>query len=98
MSEDQVPGRRKPNFCDPCKYDNDQMIAKGYCNTCKEYLCQTCLKVHQKQSLSRNHNISGQKQVLNKATKKSTFRWEKLLILVLIVTILWALWKLLQMK
>ncbi|XP_053403960.1 uncharacterized protein LOC128558498 [Mercenaria mercenaria] len=44
-------------FCQPCSSDGDRMVAKGYCENCNEYLCATCLKVHRKQAMSRNHKV-----------------------------------------
>ncbi|XP_045200796.2 uncharacterized protein LOC123554611 [Mercenaria mercenaria] len=44
-------------FCQPCSSDGDWMVAMGYCENCNEYLCATCLKVHRRQAVSRNHKV-----------------------------------------
>ncbi|XP_053403962.1 uncharacterized protein LOC128558500 [Mercenaria mercenaria] len=44
-------------FCQPCSSDGDWLVAKGYCENCNEYLCATCLKVHRKQAMSKNHKV-----------------------------------------
>ncbi|XP_045206890.2 E3 ubiquitin-protein ligase TRIM33-like isoform X2 [Mercenaria mercenaria] len=44
-------------FCQPCSSDDDWVVAMGYCKNCNEYFCAACLKVHRKQSVSRNHVI-----------------------------------------
>ncbi|XP_045205072.2 uncharacterized protein LOC123557585 [Mercenaria mercenaria] len=44
-------------FCQPCSSDGDYVVAMGYCKNCNEYFCSACLRVHRKQSMSRNHVI-----------------------------------------
>ncbi|XP_053399881.1 uncharacterized protein LOC123560946 [Mercenaria mercenaria] len=44
-------------FCQPCSGDGDWVVAMGYCQNCNEYFCAACLRVHRKQSMSRNHVI-----------------------------------------
>lgn len=48
----------QPNIlCQPCHGDGDSVQAEGYCETCNEYLCTSCMKVHQKLSATKNHVI-----------------------------------------
>ncbi|XP_053403959.1 uncharacterized protein LOC128558497 [Mercenaria mercenaria] len=44
-------------FCQPCSSDGDWTVATGYCENCNEYLCATCLKLHRRQAVSRNHKV-----------------------------------------
>ncbi|XP_045205186.2 uncharacterized protein LOC123557646 [Mercenaria mercenaria] len=44
-------------FCQPCSSDGDWVVVMGYCQNCNEYFCSACLRVHRKQSVSRNHVI-----------------------------------------
>ncbi|XP_045188247.2 uncharacterized protein LOC123546124 [Mercenaria mercenaria] len=61
----EVSGRTKSNqedgkeniICQPCHGDGDNVPAEGYCETCNEYFCSSCLKFHRKQSVSKNHVI-----------------------------------------
>ncbi|XP_060563881.1 uncharacterized protein LOC132723222 [Ruditapes philippinarum] len=43
--------------CEPCLTTDQRIEAHGFCGTCQEYLCGTCLDCHKKAKLSRNHNI-----------------------------------------
>lgn len=63
----EVPGKRQEEaprecsddelFCQPCRSDGDWEAVAGYCQNCSEFLCSNCLKVHRKQSATRNHVI-----------------------------------------
>ena len=55
--------------CQPCSFEGADVISEGYCQTCNEYLCKTCLAVHRKQSATRNHSILGKDELLNNKTK-----------------------------
>ncbi|XP_053372697.1 uncharacterized protein LOC128546321 [Mercenaria mercenaria] len=43
--------------CQPCLFEGNNVAAVGYCQVCDEYICNTCLSVHRKQSATRNHAI-----------------------------------------
>ncbi|XP_053407256.1 E3 ubiquitin-protein ligase TRIM71-like [Mercenaria mercenaria] len=67
----EVSGRTKSNredgkeniLCQPCHGDGDNVPAEGYCETCNEYFCSSCLKFHRKQSVSKNHVIKGKHEM-----------------------------------
>ena len=43
--------------CTPCADVGDNQEALKYCLECKEYLCATCIKYHQKVSATKNHTL-----------------------------------------
>ncbi|XP_076084706.1 uncharacterized protein LOC143055447 [Mytilus galloprovincialis] len=43
--------------CDHCKYIDIISFANYICNNCKENLCVDCTKIHNSQSISRDHRI-----------------------------------------
>lgn len=49
--------------CQPCLFEGNTVAAEGYCQVCNEYLCRTCLSVHQKQSATRSHATLGKDQM-----------------------------------
>ncbi|XP_045167057.2 tripartite motif-containing protein 66-like [Mercenaria mercenaria] len=57
----EVSGRTQTGkeniLCQPCHSDDDDVPAEGYCETCNEYFCSSCLRVHRKQSVTKNHVI-----------------------------------------
>ncbi|XP_045160647.2 uncharacterized protein LOC123525569 [Mercenaria mercenaria] len=55
--------------CQPCSFERNNVGAEGYCQTCSEYLCKTCLNVHRKQSATRNHIILGNDQMPKEQSK-----------------------------
>lgn len=61
--KDAVIYKRQDNesaiFCDPCSYENQQIIAKFFCKTCDppEPLCDDCAQQHSRQKLSRDHEL-----------------------------------------
>ncbi|XP_045188304.2 E3 ubiquitin-protein ligase TRIM71-like [Mercenaria mercenaria] len=67
----EVSGRTKSNqedrkeniLCQQCHVDGDNVSAEGYCETCNEYFCSSCLEVHRKQSLSKNHVIKSKHEM-----------------------------------
>ncbi|XP_045188165.2 transcription intermediary factor 1-alpha-like [Mercenaria mercenaria] len=67
----EVSGRTKSNqedgkeniLCQPCHGDGDNVPAEGYCETCHEYFCSSCLKFHRKQSVSKNHVIKSKDEM-----------------------------------
>lgn len=61
--KDAVIYKRQDNesaiFCDPCSYENQQIVAKFFCKTCDppEPLCDDCAQQHSRQKLSRDHEL-----------------------------------------
>lgn len=43
--------------CDPCKFENKDSKAHGFCRVCREYLCEKCEKFHRKFQATRSHKI-----------------------------------------
>ena len=43
--------------CTPCADEGDNQEAQKYCLECKEYLCATCVKHHQKFSATKKHTL-----------------------------------------
>lgn len=43
--------------CDPCKFENNESKAHGFCRTCREYLCEKCERFHRKFQATRSHKI-----------------------------------------
>lgn len=42
-------------YCQPCQPDNKHVPAHGYCQTCKEHLCDECYRTHRRPAPLRNH-------------------------------------------
>lgn len=53
----QISSEEVRLYCSPCRLDNNQEKAVGYCEECKEYLCETCEDYHRKFRMSRTHRI-----------------------------------------
>ena len=53
-----------PPHCQPCSNDGELLPAEGFCETCAEYLCDTCYKAHTIPTPSRNHVLLDKKQIL----------------------------------
>lgn len=51
---------KKPNWCNPCFFENIQVKATHFCRTCEdpEPLCKTCAREHIRHKISRDHEIS----------------------------------------
>ncbi|XP_052796305.1 uncharacterized protein LOC128228835 [Mya arenaria] len=47
----------KSRTCDPCKFENNETKAEGFCRTCREYLCKKCEQFHRKFQATRGHKI-----------------------------------------
>ncbi|XP_053395674.1 E3 ubiquitin-protein ligase TRIM33-like [Mercenaria mercenaria] len=51
-------GRDKGEIlCQPCHGEDDEVPAEDYCENCNEYFCSSCLKVHRKMAVTKNHVI-----------------------------------------
>ena len=44
-------------ICNPCMVGGNQNEAVGYCDTCKEFLCQECFQIHLRPKPCRNHQL-----------------------------------------
>ncbi|XP_045204905.2 uncharacterized protein LOC123557490 [Mercenaria mercenaria] len=57
----QAPKQEELDFikrtCDPCKFENKESKAQGFCRVCREYLCEKCEKFHRKFQATRSHKI-----------------------------------------
>ena len=52
-----------PPLCQICITDGEHLPAHGYCQTCQEYLCETCYKAHKLPRPSRNHVLLDKSQM-----------------------------------
>ncbi|XP_060600640.1 uncharacterized protein LOC132754066 [Ruditapes philippinarum] len=59
--------------CDPCLTTGQRIKAHGFCGTCQEYLCSTCLDCHKKAKISRNHNILSKDELDKSHTKQQSY-------------------------
>ncbi|XP_060555596.1 uncharacterized protein LOC132716354 [Ruditapes philippinarum] len=57
----EAPKQEEVDFikrtCDPCKFENKDSKAHGFCRMCREYLCEKCEKFHRKFQATRSHKI-----------------------------------------
>ncbi|XP_052778559.1 E3 ubiquitin-protein ligase TRIM71-like [Mya arenaria] len=44
-------------LCDPCRFDETEEKATGFCLDCVEYLCSACSRDHRKNKITRTHTI-----------------------------------------
>jgi hypothetical protein len=56
-------GRQLTVYCQPCECDGDTIEAEAFCETCNEFICSTCLKVHRKLAMSKNHVIKSKDEM-----------------------------------
>ncbi|XP_052817811.1 transcription intermediary factor 1-alpha-like isoform X1 [Mya arenaria] len=42
-------------YCQPCGEGGKRAVAKGFCQTCEEYMCDPCIEAHKRFKVSRNH-------------------------------------------
>ncbi|XP_045160843.2 uncharacterized protein LOC123525759 [Mercenaria mercenaria] len=66
----EVSGRRHSRdtgeiLCQPCHGEGDELPAEGYCENCNEYFCSSCLKVHRKMAVTKNHVIKSKVEMPN---------------------------------
>ncbi|XP_045160842.2 protein wech-like [Mercenaria mercenaria] len=68
----EVSGRRETSrndrdhggqLCQPCRGEGDEVPAEGYCENCNEYFCSSCLKVHRKMAVTKNHVIKSKDEM-----------------------------------
>lgn len=65
--------------CQPCLRENDKEKATDYCLSCKEYLCDQCIKYHRRSMASLDHTIMStiEMKSVQVAPKESTNRCPK---------------------
>ncbi|XP_060590478.1 E3 ubiquitin-protein ligase TRIM33-like [Ruditapes philippinarum] len=56
-------GRQFTVLCQPCECDGDTIEAEAFCETCNEFICSPCLKVHRKLAVSKNHVIKSKDEM-----------------------------------
>ncbi|XP_060590485.1 uncharacterized protein LOC132745552 [Ruditapes philippinarum] len=56
-------GRQLTVLCQPCECDGDTIEAEAFCETCNEFICSQCLKVHRKLAMSKNHVIKSKNEM-----------------------------------
>ena len=44
-------------LCDLCIHDDDHIEATAFCKDCKQYLCTTCHRVHQRGTATKQHEV-----------------------------------------
>ncbi|XP_052818165.1 protein wech-like [Mya arenaria] len=42
-------------YCQPCDEGGFRAVARGFCQTCEEYMCDPCIEAHKRFKVSRNH-------------------------------------------
>ena len=55
--------QESPPVCQLCITDGVHIEAEGYCQTCEEFLCETCYKSHTKPRPCRNHVLLNKSQM-----------------------------------
>ncbi|KAK3577171.1 hypothetical protein CHS0354_037509 [Potamilus streckersoni] len=61
--------------CDCCLSDGVSVTANGFCIVCEEAMCTSCIKVHQKQKVSKDHSIVTIDELTN--NPKNLIRFDK---------------------
>jgi hypothetical protein len=56
-------GRQFTVLCQPCECDGDTIAAEAFCETCNEFICSPCLKVHRKLAMTKNHVIKSKNEM-----------------------------------
>ncbi|KAL4224596.1 hypothetical protein ACF0H5_015295 [Mactra antiquata] len=56
--------------CETCEEDGNMMEASGFCQTCEEYLCMSCMKTHCKPKPTRHHVVINQHQMPKPSSRK----------------------------
>ncbi|XP_045184611.2 uncharacterized protein LOC123542712 [Mercenaria mercenaria] len=54
-------------YCHPCELNGQTVDANGYCQNCRENLCNSCINSHQKATTTRNHTVSKNFEFLSTA-------------------------------
>ncbi|XP_060588313.1 E3 ubiquitin-protein ligase TRIM71-like [Ruditapes philippinarum] len=63
----EVTGRKESSmsaiFCRPCQRDNETVHAEGYCETCNEHICSSCITAHRKLASTKSHIIKSKEEM-----------------------------------
>lgn len=60
--------KSKVKLCDPCKFNNNDVIASTWCFQCTDALCKECTNLHKGLKLTRNHELKNINEI--KSTPK----------------------------
>ncbi|XP_052817432.1 uncharacterized protein LOC128243603 [Mya arenaria] len=52
-------------YCQPCEEGGKRAVGYGFCQTCKEYMCDPCIEAHTMFKVSRNHIILSKEKMLS---------------------------------
>jgi hypothetical protein len=55
--QDTLSVQQRDKECSPCALANKHEVAVGWCQTCDEWLCQTCNDYHQRFKMTSKHAI-----------------------------------------
>ncbi|XP_052818163.1 tripartite motif-containing protein 45-like [Mya arenaria] len=50
-------------YCQPCDEGGKRSVARGFCQTCEEYMCDPCIDAHKRFKVSRNHIMLSKDEV-----------------------------------
>jgi BMFP domain-containing protein YqiC len=63
----EVTGRKEFSrpaiFCRPCQRDDETVHAEGYCETCNEFICSSCITAHRKLASTKSHMIKSRDEM-----------------------------------
>ncbi|WAR20113.1 hypothetical protein MAR_001951 [Mya arenaria] len=64
MDGNTTPIHVFPVLCDVCRRNEKNVKADGYCETCRECMCMSCIETHENQSDTKHHHVTrtGEKQ------------------------------------
>ncbi|XP_060605381.1 uncharacterized protein LOC132757900 [Ruditapes philippinarum] len=69
----EVAGRkesfRPAIFCRPCQRDDETVHAEGYCETCNEFICSSCITAHRKLASTKSHIIKSKEEMPTNQTE-----------------------------
>ncbi|XP_052815600.1 E3 ubiquitin-protein ligase TRIM33-like [Mya arenaria] len=51
-------------YCQPCEEGVKRTVAQGFCQTCKEYMCDPCIEAHTRLKVSMDHIILSKEKIL----------------------------------
>lgn len=56
--QSDVPDSSDLLYCTPCKTENLDVQAEGFCSSCREHLCHSCIAFHRKLGITKGHYIA----------------------------------------
>ncbi|XP_060591076.1 uncharacterized protein LOC132746037 [Ruditapes philippinarum] len=65
--DNEVSGRVKEHFCQPCLSKDKKTVAEKFCSTCNEFQCIDCSNIHSMLAILTNHKLVSLKEA-NAAT------------------------------